>query len=1369
MKDEAKTKKQLVSELAVLRQQVAELSDQRSDAGAHSAGLQEAEGFYRDILEGVICGVWVTDRDDVIFYANRGMEVISGLNRQQLTGVEVLTGFPEETLEFFRPHYQKARETLQPVYYDAVPVVTPTGRQSYQSGWLIPRTKDGRFDGMICAVEDITERRQAEEELRKHREELEELVQERTAALAHERDLLDALLDNIPDPIYFKDRESRFLRNSTAHLRLLGADDQSNAVGKTDFDFFAPDHAAAAYADEQRIIETGEPMVSKLERVRRWDGVFRWMTATKVPLYDREGQVTGTVGITRDVDEQVRLQAERDEQRRMLQAVLDAVPEFIVFKDKDSAFQLSNRSYLDFLGVSVEEAIGKTDFDFYPPENALIFRDAEVRAMETGETVTNECPVPGPAGVRWVETVNVPMRDADGEIIGVLSVGRDITERREMEEELRRSEEQYRLTIDALKDPIHVVDRGLRIVLYNTTLVEWARRFGLDTEIAGRPLFEVCSFLPDTVRGEYERVFETGETLLTTESNKIDSATLISETRKIPIVQDGNVIQVITVMRDITEQCRVEEALAEERNLLRTLIDALPDNIYAKDLEGRLMLINRAQARNLMGLDDPEEGIGMRDSEFMPPDMVDIYRRNDLAVIESGEPLYVEEPVLHLDGQRSWVWSVKAPLRDPNGDVTGLVGMSRDITERKRAEESLRHRLELEAALAHISRHFADPEHADLDDVMRILGEATGVNRTYICQLRDEGRKMDNTYEWCAPGTEPQIGNLQGVDVAIFPWWMDELERGNTIVVSDVGALPEEATAEREGLQAQDIRAVLVLPVSSSSGSLLGFIGFDDTKACREWSGEDSRTLEIVAGMLGVHWDRLRADEALRESEDLMRRVINTVPAYVVVKDRDGNFVQANLGAAAHYSTTAEDMIGRNEIEYVGIAGASEEEIRGFLAADREVIDAKRPKFIPEVLSTTPDGTQKWAQVVKAPLAVQGNPDCVLVVAFDITERKLLEERLLQSQKMEAVGTLAGGVAHDFNNLLTAIIGYSELVLQQLDPLSPQYGDVGQIKRAADRAADLTRQLLAFSRRQMLQPEVLDLNAVVSNIMRMLERLVGEDIDLATRLDPKLGQMKVDPGQIEQVIMNLIVNAREAMPQGGSLTIETRNVELDEAYAREHAEVRAGPYALLAVSDTGEGMDEETVARIFEPFFTTKEMGTGLGLSTVYGIVKQSGGHLSVYSAPGVGTTFKVHLPLVEYERTDSSAGAAVPDTGGSETILLVEDDESVRELARRSLRKSGYTVLDARDGVEALRICQEWEGVPHLLVTDVVMPGGMSGRQLAERVVSLYPEMKVLYMSGYTSDAILRHGVLDSSIPFLEKPFTPVSLAHKVREVLDG
>ena len=392
----------------------------------------------------------------------------------------------------------------------------------------------------------------------------------------------------------------------------------------------------------------------------------------------------------------------------------------------------------------------------------------------------------------------------------------------------------------------------------------------------------------------------------------------------------------------------------------------------------------------------------------------------------------------------------------------------------------------------------------------------------------------------------------------------------------------------------------------------------------------------------------------------------------------------------------------------------------------------------------------------------------VLVLTTDVTERRQLEDQLRQAGKMEAVGQLAGGVAHDFNNILTAILGYADLLATDLPAGDQRREDVDEIRKAAQRAAALTRQLLAFSRKQVLEPRALDVNVLVDNMDKMLRPILGENVELRTIPATQLRAVRADPNQIEQIILNLAINGRDAMPGGGKLTIETANVDLDEHYAARHATVVPGPHVMLAVSDTGSGMDAATQARIFEPFFTTKERGTGLGLATVYGVVKQSGGSIWVYSEPGQGTTFKIYLPALDApaERVGRPQGP-LPGLMGTETILIVEDDEQLLHVAHRALEARGYTVLTAARGDAALDTARRHPGPIHLLLSDVTIPD-MDGRALAAALVKERKDLRVLYMSGYADQAIVHHGVLDPAVAYLPKPFTTEAIARRVREVLD-
>jgi len=547
-------------------------------------------------------------------------------------------------------------------------------------------------------------------------------------------------------------------------------------------------------------------------------------------------------------------------------------------------------------------------------------------------------------------------------------------------------------------------------------------------------------------------------------------------------------------------------------------------------------------------------------------------------------------------------------------------------------------------------------------------------------------------------------------------------------------------------------------------------------------------TLETIwanAPLTGGGWlaigmdvtDRKRAEERYRsfiaQSSEGVSRLEIDPPVPISLPEEEqidrlyagARIAECNDAMARMYGYgEARELIGTKLADLHNVNDpANREQIRAFLRAGYRVTNSEtrehdregRPRvFLNNVVGFIEDGhlVRVWG------------------TQRDVTEQRHLEEQFRQSQKMEAVGQLAGGIAHDFNNLLTAILGNTQLLLRELPPGDSKRGDVEEIRKASERAASLTRQLLAYSRRQMLQPEVLDLNVVVAEMDKMLRRLIGEHIALVAVLAPDLGRVRADPNQIEQVIVNLAVNARDAMPDGGKLTVETANVDLDDAFAQAHLGSVPGSYALLAVTDTGAGMDATVRAHLFEPFFTTKEVGkgTGLGLATVYGIVKQSGGYISVYSEPGRGSSFKIYLPRIA---TPADAPPGPQKSGpapGSETVLVVEDEAAVLTLSRRALEAQGYVVLAASDPAAALRVVERHGGMIHLLLTDVVMPG-LSGRELADRLTAQRPGIRVLYMSGYPGDAVVQHGTLPSGSAFLQKPFSPDGLARKVRDVLDA
>jgi two-component system, cell cycle sensor histidine kinase and response regulator CckA len=520
----------------------------------------------------------------------------------------------------------------------------------------------------------------------------------------------------------------------------------------------------------------------------------------------------------------------------------------------------------------------------------------------------------------------------------------------------------------------------------------------------------------------------------------------------------------------------------------------------------------------------------------------------------------------------------------------------------------------------------------------------------------------------------------------------------------------------------------------------------------------------LLARVIRYAIERRRAEQQLRTSETMYRSLVQNSPYGIQRVSPAGQVLSANPALVR--------MLGY----------ASEEEVlRLDMARDVYADPHEREPLVAELitrgeLTAESDWKRKDGKVVRVRRTgrlvndAEGHGKYLDVIVEDVTRQRAMELQLQQAAKMEAIGHLAGGVAHDFNNLLTVILGSADLLLETMPAASVDREEIGDIRRAALRAADLTRQLLAFSRQQVLQPHVLDLNHIVEGMEKMLGRLIGEDVELRTRLDPALGATRADPGQMEQIILNLAVNARDAMPEGGQLTLETSNAELDAAYVADHAPALPGAYVMLAVSDTGVGMDQATQARVFEPFFTTKEVGkgTGLGLATVYGIVKQSGGFIWLYTEPGQGATFKIYLPRV----ADAAAAAGTPVNRevlvGTETVLLVEDEEAVRTITQRILEGQGYTVLVAQDSASALELAEGHAGIIHLLLSDVVMPG-INGPALATRLAERRPATRVLFLSGYAGEAITRRGTLPTGMAFLQKPFSVSALARKVREVLDG
>jgi two-component system, cell cycle sensor histidine kinase and response regulator CckA len=776
---------------------------------------------------------------------------------------------------------------------------------------------------------------------------------------------------------------------------------------------------------------------------------------------------------------------------------------------------------------------------------------------------------------------------------------------------------------------------------------------------------------------------------------------------------DGTPRYFISQVQDITERKRADTELTRQALVFETIGDA----VIVMDLTGRVVDWNPAASR-LFGYTRAEI-VGRPVVTVHDPSLAGLLEEQIQASLHSHHRWSGEMPFRRKDGSQGLADVVVVAQLDRAGQPVAWIGVNREVTERRRAEAALAESRALLAAaeeLAHVGSWSLDTQTGALtwsDELFRIVGR--------------EPASAPLSTEWFVELVHPDDRP------AVRGAFKQLIEEGD--------AAPVECRVIRPDGSIRTIQA---------RGRLQ-----------RNAGGAGQRVLGSAQDVT----ERVEAERALRMAHATVAALLDAAPLAILSLDLDSCVTMWNPGAERLFGWTAAEVIGKPlpvvSIEYLPEYTQLRDEVfRGRRVSGYETKRRRKDGSLVDVLLST------------APLQDgAGNVSGLVALLVDVTERRGLEEQLRQSQRLEAVGQLAGGIAHDFNNLLTVVTSYAALLLEDLGPSHPKANDIQEIARAADRAAALTQQLLAFGRRQLLQPRVLDVNHTVTELERMLRRLLTADIELVTVLDPELRCVRADPGQLEQVLMNLVVNARDAMPGGGTLTVETANVEIDASYPGRHASaIRPGGYVRIAVSDTGHGMDEATQARIFEPFFTTKEpgKGTGLGLSTVYGIVNQSGGYVWCYSEPGRGTTFKIYLPHADAQAEQRGNGTArVAARRGMESVLIVEDDDAVRSVARRILASHGYAVLEAAGGAAALRLYDETSPPVDLVLTDVVMPE-MSGSEMARQLRERHPGIRVLFMSGYTGEAALRQRVLEPGAAFIEKPFAPEVLAARVREMLD-
>jgi PAS domain S-box-containing protein len=818
---------------------------------------------------------------------------------------------------------------------------------------------------------------------------------------------------------------------------------------------------------------------------------------------------------------------------------------------------------------------------------------------------------------------------------------------------------------------------------------------------------------------------------------------------------------------------RAEDALREQSVQLDAALEVAGMDLWFTDLRtGRIGRIRRGGPISRL-----PDGVTPTTSAAFMALVHEADRAGFAAQIDRAtrEGVYSAEFRIVLPGgDVRWVSSRGRCLYDPDGTPSAMTGVDLDITERKRDEERIRHLNRVYRVLSDISQAIVREPDVDhlLREACRVAVEAGGFTMAWIGLIEGGQRTLVRKAQAGADeATERIIDRL----IADEPpsgcaFTQQALETGHPAVCDDIEQDPV-AASWRDAALERGYRTMAAFPVLRSGRPVGAFNFYADIPGA--FDVEERRLLEELAGdigfAIGVHereHERRQAEDERRAAEDRFRQLAEAIQQVFWMTDARGTLLYVSPAFETIFGRSCESLAANPGVWMDAVHPDDRERV------EQAAYTRLRHGDYDEVYRITrPDGAVRWIRDRAFHMYDDAGELYRLVgTAADVTEQRHLEEQLQQAQKMEIVGRLAGGVAHDFNNLLTVINGMADLVLAELADDDPNRGDLIQIRLAGDRAAALTGRLLAVSRRQILKPEIVDLSAIVSGLRDMIQRLIGEDVTLVLELADGLASVRADPGQIEQVVLNLIVNARDAMPDGGVVTIETRNVHVDEIYAAEHPGTRPGPHAMLAVRDTGVGMDESIRRRIFEPFFTTKAQGkgTGLGLSMVYGIVKQSGGSIWFHSEPGHGSRFTIYLPYASGTPVPRPAPPPAAIAHGHETVLVVEDEPPLRELAARILAGAGYTVLQAANGIDALALLAQHADPVHLVFTDVVMPG-MNGRELAARLATLRPGIRVLYTSGYTEDAILRHGVLDDPSRFLSKPYTPSVLRRRIREALDG
>jgi PAS domain S-box-containing protein len=1301
--------------------------------------LRENEERYRLLFEGITDGAFVHEiMDDAMpgqfLVVNETLCQRLGYAREELLRLRVFDiDAPESTVD---PRAITARlKRDNKALFEQTHVAKDGRRIPVEINAQMIRMQ-GR-EVIFSVARDITERKRAEE------------------ALRESQSLYHSFVEQLPNALFRKDAEGRFVMVNPLFCRLKGMKAE-DFLGKKALEVLAFDSASqggneqalkyAAQGEEihERVMQTGK-LVETEEEYPNADGGKTFLHVVRMPVFSPDGKVIGSQGILFDVTARKRAEEALRESQSLYHSFIEQLPNAVFRKDGQGRYVMVNPEFCRIKGMKAADFIGKKPVEVASgdvarqsgDEQAIKYaaqgEEAHERVMRTGKLVEAEEEYPGADGGKlFMHVVRMPVFGPDGKVIGSQGIQFDVTEIKRAEEALRESQSLYRSFVEQLPNAVFRKDAQGRFVMVNS---QFCRFRGMKTEdFLGKTALEVLASktarhggneqaLKYAAQGAeaHKLVMRTGKLVEVEEEYPgADGGKVFMHVVRMPVFDpNGKIIGSQGILFDVTERKRAEEALLESDAFRKRVFDSSRVPIVVMDGETLRYIDCNPAAVAIYRSPSVVETLGKTLTDVSAPMQYDGASSPKKIRFYADKALAEGMVVFEWRHQRpnGEIWDAEIHLMSFQSGQRRLLQFTlQDITERKRAERQLKQ-----------ERDFTN---AVLDSVPGLL------------YLYDEDARLvrwNKQHEDMTGYSAAEVATMRVFD------WFGGREPDTSKIAQMVQDVLENGHADAEAdLITKDGRAIPFY-----------FTGVKLVIAGR-----------LYATGIGIDLtERRRAEAALRESEQKFRAVVENAQAIVFILDRQGVFQLAEGRELAKLGLKPGQLVGQSAFDFYKDAPSVMESIQKALAGES----------LTRVINELPEA---MFDTIYSPYQdAQGQVVGVIGVAIDVTERKRAEEeqkklhaQLIQAHKMESVGRLAGGVAHDFNNMLSVILGHAELVLDSLAPASPLVANLREIQAAAQRSADLTRQLLAFARKQAIAPKTLDLNDAIEGMLNMLRRLIGEDIDVAWMPGRDLWRVKIDPAQVNQILANLLVNARDAIGGVGKVTIDTRNVVFDEAYCARHAEAAPSEHVMLAVSDDGCGMDEETQAHVFEPFFTTKEIGqgAGLGLATVYGIVKQNDGFINIYSEPGHGTTFKIYLPRHADEAIPVPAAIPAQEiAGGLETILLVEDEPMISSVTKTFLEGLGYEMLTADAPTKALLLAKERAYKIDLLITDVVMPE-MNGRDLAKQLVSLCPGLKCLFMSGYTANIIAHRGVLEEGVHFLQKPFALKDLAAKTREALD-